>query len=99
MKLTMLNATNQVIPVYLGDHLMNIALRLFKGVLFATIEVDGEVVVASRRVVFGENIFGYKCNETRYGLLRLMRKYDSDVADTKAYNEAIYLDFESPVES
>lgn len=96
MKIEMLNSPNQVLPVYSGEHSITISFKTFRGVLFATVEVDGEIVIASRRVVLGEDIMGYASNANRFGSLRLIRKYDADITDFTAYNKAIYLDYEPP---
>ena len=94
----MLQAPNQRIPIYSGNHYILVSLRTFDGMVFASIDVDNEPVVASRRVVIDDDLMGYPCNSRRFGSLYVRQKYDTALTETTAYNVAIYIEYEPPTE-
>ena len=98
MKLSLANTPNQKLPFLSGDYTYVLTLRIFEGVLYATVDIDDETIIASRRVTAGEDIFFCDHLQKKYGNLTFYSKYDTAVTDYSTYNEAVYLEFIPPTE-
>lgn len=92
-KIKLSNSPNMILPVVIGDMFLQIKFRQFRGTLFATVDVNGENVVASRRVTFDTNIFGDGYYARKYGKLIMRQKFDTSIIDYKAYNSSVYLTY------